>query len=522
MIKFEKVSFAYPGSPDILKDINLTISEGERIALVGGNGSGKTTLALMINGILKAESGRVTVAGLDPSIPGDSLKLKQKVGLVFQNPDNQLVSTTVETEVAFSLENANIDPATMHHQVESILDFFNLLKSKAKLTSNLSGGEKQKLALVAVMIAEPDILILDEPGSYLDETGKKLLDQAIEQLIDKKPNLTVIRITQYALIAAQYPRIVVCHEGSIIADGPPEEIFRMNPKNIGIAVPIDYQLLNGIKIKSDRDNSISGNKATSQTIKSIKAVSISFGYHNGQNSLIFKNQNLELTNDKIYGLVGLSGTGKTTLLQLLANLLKLQSGNIERYNFNHNDLVSVVFQQPERQFFKETVDEEIRFGPENLRLNNIDQIVANSYQQVGLDRDKYAHRNSFTLSGGEKRRLAFASIISLNPAFVFFDEPTCALDNDGIIKFSQMIKALNSEGLGVVIVSHFGEIIFELSDEIILIDKGTINRPITKKEFFLNHKYDHFLSVPEVVSYQLDKFGEMRYFSKDDLLMSVD
>ena len=178
---------------------------------------------------------------------------------------------------------------------------------------------------------------------------------------------------------------------------------------------------------------------------------------------------MEVKSNKVYGLVGCSGSGKTTLIQILAGLLKPHKGKIVHRGFEANpgDL-AIVFQQSERQFFLETVDREIRFGAENLVRNNIENIVNNCYRLTGLNREKYCRRNPFTLSGGEKRRVAFGAILSLEPMFIFFDEPTCALDYKGIELFKKLVSQLKDEGVGVIIISHYGNIIFELADEVIV------------------------------------------------------
>jgi energy-coupling factor transport system ATP-binding protein len=524
MIKFINVSYTYPNGTAALKSVSLDISKGERIAIVGGNGSGKTTLALLINGILRPDTGRISVDGLDPLNDNDSKRLKQKVGLVFQSPDNQLVSTTVEREIAFSLENMNIPYDTMKIKVGQSLEFFGLSNFRDRLTSDLSGGEKQRLALASVMVAEPEILILDEPGSYLDESGKRLLDEAVARLLKSKEYLTVLRITQYAYVACRYERMVVFREGEIIADGDPGGIFsdRKMQYSTGIGAPLRY------RIRGAADHRYDEYVETSRTLKSgieprrVTLDSVSFGYGNRAHDVLFDNLNLDLDNSRIYGLVGPSGSGKTTLIQLMAGLLKPIQGRISYGGFTAEPgRMAVSFQQSERQFFLDTVDREIRFGAENLALPDVDGIVGNCYDLIGFDRASYAPRNPFTLSGGEKRRLAFGTILSLRPLFIFFDEPTCALDYEGIGLFKKLINKLKCNGVGILIISHYGDIIFELADYIIALDNGTVARACDKKEFFREVGYSKYLSTPELVSFQLEQFGEIRFFSEREFLAGL-
>lgn len=523
MIRFENVTFAYPNGAPILNNLNLHIEKGERVVIVGNNGSGKTTLALLINGVLRPTGGAISINGLDPSVDRDNNELKRKVGLVFQNPDNQLVSTTVEREVAFSLENMNIPYDEMHTRVERMLEFFGLIDFRNKLTSDLSGGEKQRLALAAVMVAEPDILILDEPGSYLDQTGKRLLNKAIDHLLVEKEDLTVLRITQYTEETESYNRMLVFKDGCIEYDNSPEYIFTHaeSGRSLGVDIPFKYQIKTGA-VNDTKDILTAPTLSNTKKQSGISLDSVAFGYDSGPTGRLFDDLNLELRSGKVYGLVGPSGSGKTTLIQLLAGLIKPDSGKINYEGFKPvAGKLAVSFQQPERQFFLETVDKEIRFGAENLGFDNIDSIAGECYSLIGLDKDKYSNRNPFTLSGGEKRKLAFGTILSLKPEFIFFDEPTCGLDQTGIDKFKGLVGRLKQDGIGMVIISHFGDIIFDLADEVIALQYGKIQSVLPRKDFFLTADYGDYLSTPDPVVYQKEVFGEIKYFSRSDLTNNI-
>jgi len=516
MIRFENVTFAYPNGATVLDNLSLHIERGEKVSIVGNNGSGKTTLALLINGVLKASSGKINIDGLDPADENDNRLLKHKVGLVFQNPDNQLVSTTVEREVAFSLENMNVPHDEMHRRVERMLDFFGLADFRKKLTSDLSGGEKQRLALAAVMVAEPEILIFDEPGSFLDETGKRLLNDAVDLLLAEKPDLTVLRITQYADEAERSPRMIVFEDGRITADNDPDKIFTdsQSLETLGVTVPLKYRIS---RPTNQTTTSIRPTAGANEAKASIRLNSVAFHYNGKSGHRLFENLDLKIDSDKVYGLVGPSGSGKTTLIQLMAGLLKPDSGKIEYDGFTPaSGRLAVSFQQPERQFFLDTVDKEIRFGAENLGLEHIDQISEKCYTLIGLEKQVYAYRNPFTLSGGEKRKLAFGTILSLTPNFIFFDEPTCGLDRRGVVKFNRLVRRLSDDGVGIVVISHFGDIILELADEIIDLEKGRINSIQKKDDFFRRCDYSGYLSTPDLIAYQMEKFGEIKYFNEDE------
>nr|MBN2277125.1 ATP-binding cassette domain-containing protein [candidate division Zixibacteria bacterium] len=518
MIEFNRVSYAYPGGRRALRNITLKINKGERVIILGSNGSGKTTLALLVDGILRPTEGTILIGGINPVDVQNTSLIRHRVGLVFQNPDNQLVTTTVERELAFSLENRNVSFEKMHIQVERMLDYFGLKKFRKRLTSELSGGEKQRLALAAVMAAGPDILILDEPGSYLDESGKRLLNDAIALLLSENKDLTVLRITQYSEIAADQNRLLVFHQGALVADDHPEAIFS-KPKKlaaIGLRAPLKNRLPVGLLGRVPEMVSESANN--SQLPHSITIDSLSFGYDVRGSGYLFDNLNLKIESGKIHGLVGPSGSGKTTLIQLMAGLLKPDKGTIRYSNFRPDPgRLAVSFQQPERQFFLDTVNQEIRFGAENLGLPDIDSIAEGCYHLIGMPRSEYADRNPFTLSGGEKRRLAFGCILSLDPAFVFFDEPTCGLDPDGVERFEALVARLQHKKIGVVIVSHYGDVIFDLADKVVTLDGGRIADLMDKPDFFRKVDYSSYLSVPELVAYQLKTYGEVLYFKESDL-----
>jgi len=517
MIKLDGVSYRFGDGSIALDNINLEIGKGEKVALVGGNGSGKTTLTLLLNGLLKPATGTIRVCNLSPSFEKEAAELKQKVGIVFQNPDNQLVSTTVEREIAFSLENRNLSWAEMNSRVNQALEQFHLGEMRGRLTSDLSGGEKQKLALASVMASKPEVLILDEPDSFLDEAGKQLLELAIKMLTAESESLTLIQVTQYSSAAVKYPRIIALHKGKIIGDGPPEELYLDSRKlySSGIDVPLEYRLKTGTEfdIVIPESKRYQGHK-----LPKIELRNVSFSFDKRRDTFGFENLNLRLEANKVYGLVGPSGSGKSTLMQLCTGLIKPTGGSIE---FGTNKIprgaLGAVFQQPERQFFLETVDRELRFGLTNIGAEGIDDKVALTYKKIDLPQEEFAERDPQTLSGGEKRRLAFGTIISMLPDFLFFDEPTCGLDAVGIAYLKFIVRDLAQSGTGVVIISHNGDIIYSLADTVIELRNGNIAAMLDREEYFDSADYESFLSKPELISYQERRFGKMRHRTFADL-----
>ena len=254
MINIENLHFSYdtPGTGKVtaLKSVNLTIHEGENIGLIGANSSGKTTLVRCLNSLLVPSSGKITVDGLDTSEPQNSVNIRRKVGMVFQNPDNQIVSATVEREIAFGLENLGVPTEKMRTIVEKTLNTFDLIQYRTHPPYLLSGGEKQRLALAAVMAMEPKYLILDEPTSLLDPRGRDSIVDLIKAIHRKNKNkevtsrVTTVFITQYPEEMLSVDRLLVMNQGIIIMDDDPEIIFnRLDElQKIGLQAPVEFEL----------------------------------------------------------------------------------------------------------------------------------------------------------------------------------------------------------------------------------------------------------------------------------------
>jgi energy-coupling factor transport system ATP-binding protein len=258
MITFQNVSARY-SQPNgewqtVLHAINLTVEQGEFVAIIGRNGSGKTTLARLCNGLVLPSEGTVRVGGLEISADHHShiREIRRIVGMVFQNPENQIVSTTVEREIAFGLENLAVSRDEMHERVNDALAAFDLEKYRHRPPASLSGGEKQRLALAAVMAMQPAYLILDEPTAMLDYEHKKKFLAYVNQLSTFRSNghaQTVILITQDPVEALFARRLIVLHAGGICLDGRPHDIFLQEDtlRAIGLAPPLEFSVFNRLK-----------------------------------------------------------------------------------------------------------------------------------------------------------------------------------------------------------------------------------------------------------------------------------
>lgn len=222
----------------VLKDINIEIEKGSFTAVLGHNGSGKSTLAKHFNAILLPSGGKVYVKGMDTADENNIFNIRQSAGMVFQNPDNQMVAALVEDEVAFAPENLGVEPKEIRRRVDECLKIVNMTKYAESSPSKLSGGQKQRVAIASVLAMNPEILILDEPTAMLDPKGRSEVIKTIKMLNEEK-NITVVLITHYMDEAAQADRTVVVDDGEIVLDGTPKEVFKNveKLKSLGLDVP---------------------------------------------------------------------------------------------------------------------------------------------------------------------------------------------------------------------------------------------------------------------------------------------
>lgn len=263
IIKTEDLVFDYPAqTPEesdtrVLKSVNFTVKKGEFVAVLGHNGSGKSTLAKHFNAVLKPTSGKVLVEEIDTADDSRLLDIRQRVGMVFQNPDNQIVATIVEEDVAFGLENLGVEPKEIRRRVDEALKQVDMVEYYRHSPHQLSGGQKQRVAIAGIIAMRPDCIVLDEPTAMLDPRGRREVLSTIQEL-NKENGITVILITHYMDEAVKAERVVVIDEGNILLDGTPKEVFRNveQLKSVGLDVPqvteLAYELRReGIDIPDD-------------------------------------------------------------------------------------------------------------------------------------------------------------------------------------------------------------------------------------------------------------------------------
>jgi energy-coupling factor transport system ATP-binding protein len=248
IIRFDDVTYSYAeGSAPALDGVTLAIRQGETVAVLGHNGSGKSTLAKMLNGLLTPASGTVAVCGMDTKDESRLLDIRQKVGLVFQNPDNQIVATVVEEDVAFALENLGVPPPEIRERVDAALRDVGMLEYREHAPHRLSGGQKQRVAIAGALAMDPLVLAMDEPTAMLDPKGRGEVMETVRRL-NRERGVTVVMVTHHMNEAALCGRVVVMDRGKVKLDGPPGDVFSRagELQSLGLSVPQTVALAQGL------------------------------------------------------------------------------------------------------------------------------------------------------------------------------------------------------------------------------------------------------------------------------------
>lgn len=500
-------------SSKVLKGINLSIPKGQFVAVLGHNGCGKSTLAKHFNGILTGNSGKVLVNGMDTADDDKIFDIRQHVGMVFQNPDNQLVATLVEEDVAFAPENLGIPQDEIRRRVDEALKTVSMYDYREHSPHQLSGGQKQRVAIAGVLAMQPDCIVLDEPTAMLDPKGRHEVMKTIKLL--NSQGVTIVLITHYMEEAAQAQRVIVMDDGKIIMDDEPKKIFsrveelkahaldvpqvtelmyELKKSNVQVSLEIlnenealDELLKLGIKGKAEITASETTDKKNNgETAAEVKNLTYKYSVGTPFESTAVDNVSLQVRKGDFIGVIGHTGSGKSTLIQHLNGLLKPTSGEILINGKNIWDkdsdiravrfMAGLVFQYSEYQLFEETVYKDIAYGPKNMGLSDeeIDKRVRSAAKSMGLS-DDLLERSPFDLSGGQKRRVALAGVIAMEPEILILDEPAAGLDPMGRDKVLDEIYNYHKEsGTTILLVSHSMEDIVKYADKVLVMNRGRL------------------------------------------------
>lgn len=542
MIKTDKLIFEYEkrddegniiGAHRAIDEVNLDIEPGQFIAILGHNGSGKSTLAKHMNAILTPTGGTMWVDGKDTKEEENIWDVRQTAGMVFQNPDNQIIGTVVEEDVGFGPENLGVPTDEIWERVEQSLKSVGMIEYRHHSPNKLSGGQKQRVAIAGVVAMRPKCIVLDEPTAMLDPNGRKEVLRTVEEL-RKREKVTVILITHYMEEVIGADRVIVMDKGHVVMDGTTREIFSQvellkkyrldvpqvtllayELKQMGYAIPDGilsveelFEALEacGINKKQAQREDLpavekhENKERLDAPILKLENINYVYSPETAYEKKALRDINWDIYEGEFIGVIGHTGSGKSTMIQHLNGLMKATSGALyfkgeniygEKYNLKQlRNNVGLVFQYPEHQLFEVDVLSDVCFGPKNQGLSEEEckERALEALQLVGLP-EKYYENSPFDLSGGQKRRVAIAGVIAMKPKVLVLDEPTAGLDPKGRDEILDQIAHLQKEkNLTVILVSHSMEDIAKYVDRIVVMNKGNKMYDGTPKEVFAHYQ----------------------------------
>lgn len=499
LIEAKAVSFSYDKKHTgrALNSVSFFVDKGERIAILGHNGSGKSTLVKILGGLEAPTEGSCLIKGKDIQTI-NFRELRGTIGMVFQDPENQIVAAMVEDDIAFAPENQGLPSGEIQARVDTALDEANLLMKRDSPVYALSGGEKQRVALAGALAADVECLILDEPTAMIDPAGRVKVEKVLKHLHSE--GMTIIQVT-HQIEAENFDdiqRVIVLSHGSIIWEGNTSEFWN-EAANLGFNMPDEFKAKkyftdNNIKFPDDltciKSKSPPDTRISDMTEK-FRIENLSFMY-DGKNQVLRK-INAEIFKGEWLSVIGRTGSGKSTLIQHLNALFKIQKGNIYFDGKNipqkgeevHSlrQKVGLVFQNPEDQLFSPTVRDELAFAPRNagFRGHELYNAILYGLECVSLDKN-FLKRNPIALSGGERRLVAIASVLSAKPECIVLDEPLAGLDASYQKKLLAMLSKLRDEGKTVITISHDLNMALNFSDRILILQDGSVIREGTPHE----------------------------------------
>ena len=543
MIKTDNIYYEYMTQNEdgiavqAVKGVSMSIKQGQFVVVLGRNGSGKSTLARLLNGLLIPGKGTVIIDGIDTHNDELIWEVRRTLGLVFQNPDNQIVATTVEEDVAFGPENLGISPDGIRKRVDDSLKMVDMEKYSEYSPHMLSGGQKQRIAIAGILAMEPKCIVLDEATSMLDPRGRKEVMVVLKKL-NREKGITIVHITHHMEEAVEADLVMVMEDGRLVLAGTPRQIFENveELRKAGLDVPqitaLAYDLrksgvrmdvlplnkdemVNTIRRLIKRKNSKRLISSSNQTEKEynpdspiIKVRDLSHIYMQGSafQQKALNGINLTVNKGEILGIIGQTGSGKSTLVQHFNGILKATSGTVEvdGLKADGKDLkelrqkVGLIFQYPEHQLFEETVYKDIVFGLTRLGIDarEMKKRVFHVIDLLGIS-PELLDKSPFELSGGQKRRVAIAGVLVMKPEVLILDEPTAGLDPQGSLEVFKILSRLNQqEGTTIIIISHNMEEIAAFCHRVAVMNKGRL--------VFCDTASNVFSRYEELRSYNLD------------------
>lgn len=538
-----------PEEKTVLNDVSLSINKGDFVGILGHNGSGKSTLARQLTALLQPTEGTVYIKGMDTSDSKETIAIRKTAGIVFQNPDNQIIGNVVEEDVAFGPENLGVSTEEMWERIAMALEATGMTAYRQTFPQALSGGQKQKVAISGILAMEPECIVLDEPTAMLDPVGRRDVLEAIRRL-NKEKNITIIYITHHIDEVENADYLYVMNQGKIVLQGTSHDIWKKSEnvdvlEHYGIPLPFDKKLMQLLKkgglklpeiisteeqmlqflahtikitsLKPEIHENLCQKESVNQP-KGIVLENLSYKYKDqweSEEKYALNHINLILTKGEYVAIIGRTGSGKSTLLQHLNGLLQATSGNyyfegknVYDKGFSMKKLrqkVALCFQYPEYQLFEETVLKDICFGPKNLGLAEEEAVekAREAMKLLGLSRE-LEKVSPFSLSGGQKRRVALAGILAMDPEYLILDEPAAGLDEEGKCNLFALLKQLNEEKkITIILVSHDMNDVAAHAKRVLVMSEGHLVMDEKTEDVFQKEKEleQIGLNIPQALSF---------------------
>lgn len=534
IIEMECVSFSYGTAADgayALKDIDLSVEEGTFVGLIGPSGAGKSTLASAITGAIPHHYrgrlfGSTLVAGLD-TCEASLTDIAKVAGSVLQDIDAQMVASVVEGELLFGLENFGIDHREIEGRIASALDAVGIADLRHREIATLSGGQKQKVAIAAILAMTPRVIVMDEPTSALDPASARDVFEVLRRA-KELTGMTVILIEQTVALLAEYcDRVVVIDQGRIALDGTPTDVFSHGEtlRAIGVDTPRTVRISNSLAEAGLAPNDspaltldgaeslVAGILAPGLSESSpivprtlgdrpgarnavderpiiVDVAGAAYSYGTGQAGI--EGINLTVRAGEILAVVGQNGAGKTTFTKLLNGLIKPSAGVVRIAGLDTRTTpvsalashAATLFQNPDRQLCRNTVVEEISFG---LELQGAPADAARERaRRVAATFGLPENASPFNLSRGQRQMVALASVVALEPELIILDEPTSGLDYRECMTVMETVRQRALDGAAVVMVCHDMEVVSDFADTLAVMTEGRLIEVGPSREVFAN------------------------------------
>lgn len=459
-VVLRNICFSYDdGKTWTLNNLSLTINAGERVAIVGLNGSGKSTLAKIIAGLTAPDSGYVTLCGEkvfeNTTACAESYKKARKyIGALFQSPEDQIITTITEEDVAFGLENLQFPRKTMYKRISEALKTVHMEDKRYADPSTMSGGQQQRVALASAIAMNSKLLVLDEPTSMLDSFARKDVDALFDNL--HKNGTTIVQITHNFEECKRANRILLLENGIL------KEVSFNGLKTYFSNIELANNHLTKIsKNKNLTDSRFKENE--SDIAVEISGLTVQY---DKTSPAVIDDYSLTVKSGETVAIMGENGCGKSTLAKTMCGLLKANSGNITVHGISVrgktskiirqklHQTIGYVMQLPEQQLFADTVRNDVLYGPKNFGLkgNALKERVDETLRLLSLE--NLAEKSPFALSGGQQRLVAIAGVLACKPRVLVLDEPTAGLDFEAALRIREILGMLHNQGVTIILITH--------------------------------------------------------------------